>query len=197
MTSTMIAPRTVRARTFVVAFVLVFFALAIPASAFHFFRGDERGGCSAAIAPVGGGPARQCCPATGEISDDPGGVHGPLGATVAVAHNTFNDLASGTPITVIQAGQSVRWQWFSSHCHSVQSTDANPTSANGNFYSGFRYPTNPPEGEPIVAPGLFDYPVPDTTPDLTFVHTFSQPGVYDYRCEHHWEIGMVGVVLVQ
>jgi plastocyanin len=30
----------------------------------------------------------------------------------------------------------------------------------------------------------------------SFSHTFAQPGVYKYYCDHHVEIGMQGVVIV-
>ena len=154
-----------------------------PSNAFHLFRGDENGGCGMG-----------CCPATAELSDDPEfngvRVHGPITAEVAMLHNTFNDSASGLPVTHIKAGEAVRWSWNSAHCHSVDGRMDAPS-----FYSGFHYPIHPPAA-PELLPGVVDYPIPDPTPTLTFVHTFDTPGTFLYFCEHHVEIGMIGLVIV-
>lgn len=128
------------------------------------------------------GPGGNCTPA-----DGPTGDLLPPSAQVMVMHNTFNDSSTALPITVISAGQTVMWTWNSSHCHSAQAAS---------FYSGFHYPTAAPES-PQAVPGFFDYPVPDMTPTLSYTHQFTTPGVYQYACEHHAAIGMVGVVIVQ
>jgi plastocyanin len=130
------------------------------------------------------GPGGGCTPA-----DGPTGDAATPAATIMVMHNTFNDAANALPITVINAGDSIAFTWNSSHCHSVQASA-------GEFYSGFHYPTAPPESPQAVA-GVFEYPVPDLTPTLVWTHTFATPGVFQYSCEHHAAIGMVGVVIVQ
>ena len=154
-----------------------------PSYGFHLFRGDENGGCGMG-----------CCPASGEVTDDPvfDGVpiHGPITAEVAMLDNTFNDSATGLPVTHIKAGDAVRWSWNSANCHSVDGRMDSPS-----FYSVFHYPAEPPAAMELV-PGAIDYPLPDPTPTLTFVHTFNTPGNYLYICEHHVEIGMIGLVIV-
>ena len=160
-----------------VAGVAMVMLMAAPgAQAVHFYRGS------------GGG----CTPADGATTNDPA-ASGTVAATVLVMHNTFNDSATGLPVTTIKAGEAVRWTWNSSHCHSVgNKADTSP----GGFYSGYHYPTATPES-PQVVPGFFDYPVPDMTPTLSYTRTFTTPGTYQYTCEHHAAIGMVGAVVVQ
>ncbi len=169
-------------RAFAIAFFLLM-AYVSTADAFHLFRGDENGGCGMG-----------CCSADGELTDDPtfNGVpiHGPISAEVAMLDNTFNDSATALPLTHIKAGEAVRWSWNSANCHSVDGRNAAPS-----FYSGFHYPTEPPAA-PKVLSGVVDYPIPDPTPTLTFVHTFQTAGTYMYICEHHVEIGMIGFVIV-
>lgn len=154
------------------ALLALAFGSVAPAGAVHFYRGPG-GGCTANDGALveGGGEA----PAS-------------VAAEIQVLHNTFNDAATGQPVTVVNAGDSVRWTWNSSHCHSV---DGRP-----GFYSGYHYPTADPE-TPAVLPGFFHYPVPDTTPTLSWTRTFTTPGTYRYVCEHHAAIGMVGTVVVQ
>ncbi len=159
-----------------IAGLLALVVSAAPAGAIHFYRG----------------PASGCTAADGATTNDPVGGSGPVAATVMVMHNTFNDAATGLPVTVVDAGDAVRWMWNSSHCHSV----GNKTATPGTFYSGFLYPTAAPES-PAAAPGFFHYPVPDTTPSLSYTRTFTTPGTYQYACEHHGAIGMVGTVVVQ
>ena len=144
---------------------------AAPSEAVHFYRGP------------GGG----CTPADGSTTDDPGGVSGPVAATVMVMHNTFNDAATGLPTTTVNAGEAVKFTWTSAHCHSVDGTG---------FSSGFHYPTAAPES-PAVAPGAFHYPVPDATPTLSYTRTFSTPGTYAISCVHHASIGMRGTIVVE
>lgn len=143
-----------------------------PAGAVHFYRGP------------GGG----CTPNDGALVEGDEPAPAAVAAEIMVLHNTFNDAATGSPVTVIDAGDSVRWTWNSPHCHSV---DGRP-----GFYSGYHYPTATPES-PAVAPALFHYPVPDTTPTLSWTRTFDEPGTYRYVCEHHAAIGMVGTVVVR
>ena len=145
------------------------------AQAIHFYRGTG-GGCSAADGP---------------ISDDPEGTTPNVAATVVVGHNTFSEGISGlaAPAAVethIKPGESITWTWNSSHCHSVTGTG---------WDSGFHYPTESPESQQ-VAPGVFDYPLLDGTPTLSYTRTFTEPGTYAYICVHHSSIGMNGVVVV-
>lgn len=135
----------------------------------------------------GPGP-NDCKAASGDLTDGSGATPATSAATVMMLHNTFNDASNGTPVTRIEAGQSVTWTWNSAHCHSAQST--------GNWNSGFFYPTTPPES-PQAVPGLFEYPAPDLTPTLSYTRTFSTPGTYQYFCIHHSAIGMRGVVIVE
>jgi plastocyanin len=167
-------------RTIVAAGVLTSLLL-LPsfAGAFHLYRNTD-GGCS---------------PAEGEVTDDPldglgNPIHGEIVATVDLLHNTFNDEATLLPLVRIKAGEAVEWKWASSHCHSVDGRSNSPS-----FYSGFHYPTTPPDS-PQVLPGFLEYPIPDPDPKLRYVHTFFTPGTYLYICEHHVEIGMIGVVIV-
>jgi plastocyanin len=158
-----------RRKATIAAAVLVLGMMAAPAHAIHEYRGP------------GGG----CTPADGPTTDD-AAASGPVAATISVLHNTFNDKATGLPQTHVKVGDSVVWEWASAHCHSVQAAG---------FYSGFHYPTAEPES-PHVLPGLFDYPVPDDTPTLSYRHTFTTVGSYSYACEHHASIGMIGTIVV-
>ena len=150
--------------------ILSLVALASTAGAVHFYRG----------------PGSGCTPNDGALSDD-GGASGPAGATVRMMHNTFHDVATGTPVTRIAVGESVTWTWNSEHCHSAVATT---------FNSGFHHPAAEPT-TPAVAPGTFHYPVPTLEPTLSFTHTFDQAGTFQYWCEHHTTIGMRGVIVVE
>lgn len=176
-----------RAALFSSTLTVILLAGAPPAHAFHWYRSTD-GGCS---------------PADGALTDDPIDTTRKVVAAVILGHNTFSAGLAGsgfspesllTPTeTHIKAGESITWTWNSSHCHSVTSTDA--VSGTRVFDSGFHYPTTPPES-PRVAPGLFEYPILDETPTLSFTHTFTTPGTYSYFCVHHTSIGMNGVVIV-
>lgn len=164
----------------------VFASASLPsAHAIHFYRGTGSG----------------CSVADGAITDDAPETQSAVGATVVVGHNGYETGVSGLsasgfvapPETHVKVGQSVRWTWNSSHCHSVTSSTI-PAGA-GSFDSGFHYPKVAPES-PQVAPGAFEYPVLDDTPTLEYTHTFTTPGTYRYSCVHHSSIGMVGFVLV-
>ena len=161
-----------RLRTSVTLLSLTLLVAVSPAGAVHFYRGS------------GGG----CTPTEGALTDD-ASPSGPLGATVMLLHNTYNDTDTGLGITRIRAGESVTWTWNSAHCHSV-------TGANNAFDSGFHYPTPEPTS-PRVVPGFFDYPVPESEAALSYTRTFTDPGVYRYSCVHHVAIGMAGLVVVE
>lgn len=164
--------------------IAVTLAASMPSSyAVHFYRG------------TGGG----CSPTDGPTTDDPEGTTPNVKATVIVGHNTFSEGIEGfsaiTPVeTRIKSGESIRWTWNSSHCHSV--TSSTMAGASPLFDSGFHYPTAPPESQQ-VAPGAFDYPMLDDTPTLSYVRTFPTPGTYEYFCVHHTSIGMKGVIVVE
>lgn len=96
-------------------------------------------------------------------------------ATVTVRNFEFVDEDTGTPLTVVEAGDTVRWVWKGG-CHSVT--------------QGLR-------GQAIQ--GAFDSQVQCTTydngePATTFEVTFEEPGTYDYHCQPHAQ--MEGVVVV-
>lgn len=153
------------------------------AEAVHFYRSTDAD-CSAKSGDT----------TDGDTTDEDTTVPEDVAAEVVLGHNTFHDTSNGTPVTTVEEGESVRWAWSSSHCHSVTAV---PTDEEGEpvFDSGFHYPTEEPES-PQAVPGAFEYPVPDPTPDLTYTHTFEEPGTYQYVCVHHGAIGMVGAVQV-
>ena len=168
--------------------VLVVASSLSPAHAIHWYRSTDGG----------------CAPADGALTDDPPETIPNVTATVVLGHNTFEEGLLGTGFSVeallapfetrIRAGESITWTWNSAHCHSVTSTDQ--VAGSPVFDSGFLYPTTPPES-PRVAPGLFEYPLLDETPTLSYTHTFTTPGAFDYFCVHHASIGMNGVVIVE
>jgi plastocyanin len=201
-------------RALFVAFALVVGCVST-SDAFHLFRGDEAGGCSTAENFTQ--PA--CCPASGQVSDDPVLVEGtnirdtgPIGATVYLLHNSFNEAQTLAPgVVVITPGQAVEWKWASVHCHSVTGSlpltePGGPLEGAGTplFESGFLYPADPPAATDMMGlaaiagpAGALDYPIPDLEKQtLSFVHTFKDAGVYPYHCIHHQEIGMEGLVIV-
>jgi plastocyanin len=185
------------------------------AYAFHLFRGDEKGGCSAS---GGNFTQPECCPASGQRTGDPviDGIRvgGPITASVLLLHNTFNEQQTLAPaVVVIHAGEAVEWKWASYHCHSVTGSfpfteDGGPLAATGAgtplFDSGFLYPSDaPPAGDMMGLaatpgiPGALDYPIPDLDHQtLSYVFTFNEPGYYPYHCVHHQDDGMVGLVIV-
>jgi plastocyanin len=156
--------------------VLVFIVAGSPgADAVHWYRG----------------PADGCTPADGELPVSPAPTPD---ATVLVLHDSYLDVSTGLPVTRISVGDSVRWEWWSSHCHSTeQGIDKSGTQL---WDSGLHYPAADP-GTPVLNPALFYYPVFDTTPTLSFTYTFSAAGTYTYFCKHHAAIGMRGVVIVE
>lgn len=179
--------RLARATLFAATVGLILAASIPPAHAIHWYRNTDGG----------------CAPADGELTDDPPETTPNVTATVVLGHNTFGEGLLGTGLsaeaflapfeTHIKAGESITWTWNSAHCHSVTSTAQDAGAPV--FDSGFLYPTQPPES-PHLAPGLFEYPLLDETPTLSYTHTFTTPGTYDYFCVHHASIGMNGVVIV-
>jgi plastocyanin len=179
----------VRAALFGATLTVILMASAPPAHAVHWYRSTDG----------------DCAPADGALTDDPVDTTPNVTATVVLGHNTFSEGLAGsgfsleslsTPTeTRIKAGESITWTWNSAHCHSVTSTDV-VSGATRVFDSGFLYPSTPPE-TPQVVPGLFEYPVLDETPTLSFTHSFTAPGTFSYFCVHHSSIGMNGVVIVE
>lgn len=159
-------------RLMVLSTVSAAMVVAPAAQAFHFYRG----------------PAQGCTPKDGELYDPGTDLENPpvAAAAVTLGHNSYHDSESGGPVTQINVGESVRWTWNSSHCHSVGSAT---------FDSGFHYPTQAPDA-PEFLPGIFHYPFLDF-PTLAYTHTFTAPGIYNYACVHHGVIGMHGIVIVE
>ena len=80
--------------------------------------------------------------------------------------------ASFSPSTVtIKAGETVRWVWKSGSHNVVSGKSCSP---DGKFSSGNLQ-----------------------APPTTFEHTFDAPGTFDYYCDPHCGMGMVGKVVVQ
>lgn len=98
-------------------------------------------------------------------------------ATVHVQNFEFEDQETDRPITIIEAGETVEWVWQSG-CHSVtegvRGDDATPRF----FDSG-------------VVCATFDE---DGNPATTFQHTFTEPGVYKYHCQPHFQMEATVVV---
>lgn len=176
-----------RAALFATTVVLILAASLPPAHAIHWYRSTDGG----------------CAPADGALTDDPPETIPDVTATVELGHNTYGVGLLGTGFSVetlltpfethVRAGESITWTWNSAHCHSVTSTDQ--VAGTPIFESGFLYPVTPPESLHAV-PGLFEYPILDETPTLSYTHTFTTPGTYSYFCVHHAVIGMNGVVIV-
>lgn len=101
-------------------------------------------------------------------------------AEVTVQDFEFSDADTGTPVTHVQVGDTVRWTWEGG-CHSVT--------------QGVRGPGSEP-----VGPSAFDSGVQctsydeDGTPTSTFTVTFDEPGAYKYFCKPH--ASMEGLVVV-
>lgn len=150
------------------------------AAAFHWYRSDVDG----------------CTPNDGALTDEDQTLPDDVEAEVLLGHTTYHDSANGTPMTRIDAGESVRWDWASSHCHSVTFGDPTADRKERDFGTDLHYPQEAPDS-PEAAPGLFHYPVLDDSPTLSYTHTFEEPGTYTYYCIHHWYVGMQGTVVVE
>ena len=177
----------VRSALLAATVILVVAASLSPAHAFHFYRSTDGG----------------CAPADGALTDDPPEAIQDVTATVVLGHNMFGEGLLGTGLSVetllaptatrIKAGESITWTWNSAHCHSVTATDQ--VAGEPIFDSGFLYPIQPPESAQVL-PGVFEYPLLDETPTLSYTHTFTTSGTFNYFCVHHASIGMNGVVIV-
>jgi plastocyanin len=108
-------------------------------------------------------------------------------ATVSVAGFAFTDSATTTSVTHIKAGDSVTWRWDDTFCHSVTEGLAGAQSYG--------------VAQQVPAPSFTTHGTNNVLaePDganNSFSHTFDQPGVYKYYCDHHIEVGMQGTVVV-
>ena len=95
----------------------------------------------------------------------------PSAGQVSLFYNTFT-----APVTTIKAGESVTFTWGDPYCHSVTlgtyGTDLGATNPN------------------------LRSPDPLNPSNNTITLTFPTAGQYSYYCEHHWPIGMRGVINV-
>lgn len=112
---------------------------------------------------------------------------GDAAATVNVAGFSFTDQASASPVTHITAGQSVTWTWGDTFCHSVTEGIFGAQSY------GIPQQVPPPS---FTTHGTTNVLAEPDGTNNSFTHTFDQPGVYQYYCDHHVEVGMKGVVIV-
>lgn len=101
-------------------------------------------------------------------------------ATVVVRNFEFEDAASGGPVTIVEAGDTVRWVWEGG-CHSVTEGVRGP----------YGNPATPAAWDSGVQCATFD---DDGDPLTTFEVTFEQPGVHKYFCQPHAQ--MEGLVVV-
>ena len=108
-------------------------------------------------------------------------------ATVTVAGFSFSDHATGAPVTHIVAGQSVTWTWGDTFCHSVTE------GVFGAQSYGVAQQVPPPS---FTTHGTSNVLAEADGLNNSFTHTFDQPGAYHYYCDHHVEVGMQGVVVV-
>jgi glucose/arabinose dehydrogenase len=70
----------------------------------------------------------------------------------------------------VQIGDTVRWNWVNGSHSTTSGVSGTP---NGQWDSGVH------------------------TPSFSFEHTFNQAGTFPYFCTLHWQVGMVGTVVVQ
>lgn len=101
-------------------------------------------------------------------------------ATVVVKNFEFEDQDTETPVTIVEAGDTVRWIWESG-CHSVT--------------EGVRGPGNQPAAPAVWDSGVLCAQFDDDGDVLaTFEVTFEEPGVHTYFCQPHAQ--MEGIVVV-
>jgi plastocyanin len=122
----------------------------------------------------GGGGTSQAPASGSETTPPPAATASASPAPGASAAAATVDLtgASFAPGSVtIKVGQKVRWVWRSGMHNVVSGKSCSP---DGKFSSGNLQ-----------------------TAPATFEHTFDAPGTYDYYCDPHCGMGMVGKVVVQ
>jgi len=135
----------------------------------------------AATAPAHGHPLLQ------RLRQDVAGRTGGSATTVSVAGFAFTDQATTTSVTHIKAGESVTWRWDDTFCHSVTE------GAFGAQSYGVAQQVPPPS---FTTHGTNNVLAEPDGANNSFTHTFDQPGVYKYYCDHHIEVGMQGTVIV-
>lgn len=99
----------------------------------------------------------------------------------------FFDEADGDSTVEIESGSSVTWEWIQ-YCHSVTSTSVPEGAEPFTTFGGPGSATGPPEGQDELLK-------PDGD-NITFTHTFTVPGTYEFACVHHASVGMTGTVEV-
>ena len=103
-----------------------------------------------------------------ETDDEtPAASAGATSGSVAVNGHSFDP-----PEVHIKAGEAVKWTWVAGSHNVVSGAACTP---DGKFTSG----------SSTVGPGS------------TFAHTFDKAGTYQYYCDPHCGIGMVGKVIVE
>lgn len=122
--------------------------------------------------PTGGGGSavqgRQPTQSTDDTDKaDDNGSTGATAGSVAVNGHTFDP-----PEVHIKAGEAVKWKWVAGSHNVVSGAACTP---DGKFTSG----------------------ASTQGPGSSFSHTFDKPGTYQYYCDPHCGIGMVGKVVVE
>lgn len=101
-------------------------------------------------------------------------------ATVVVQNFAFQDEETGTPVTTIEVGETVRWTWEGG-CHSV--TEGVRDGSGGTLTT--------PAFDSELRCAQFDE---DGDALTTMEATFDEPGVFSYFCKPHPK--MQGIVVV-
>lgn len=109
---------------------------------------------------------------------------GKADAVIEVMNFRFEDRDTESPVTFINAGDTVKWLWVAgthSATQGVRGPFGDPVAEElSEFDSGVRT---------TVYDEWFDIPL------TWFYHTFEEPGVYQYYCRPHWD-QQHGVVVV-
>jgi plastocyanin len=108
-------------------------------------------------------------------------------ATIDVRGFSFTDKASGNNVTHLRAGQAVTWTWGDTYCHSVTEGIFGAQSY------GVSQQVPPPA---FTTKGTKNVLAEPNGLNNSFTHVFDQAGIYHYYCDHHVEVGMQGVVVV-
>ncbi len=120
-------------------------------------------------------------------------VASPLAATEHEVHVGrggiyFVDDASGTNVTTIFAGDTVKWVWEGTMNHSVSSGVCPTGGGGGGGYGGYG------GGDACIPSAAWDSGVQAS--GFTFSHTFQTEGNFSYFCMMH-QGAMIGKVVVQ
>lgn len=87
-----------------------------------------------------------------------------------------------SPVVVVPLGTAVTWM-AAALPHTVTTTDASPV--------GDGSANDPSNGD--ANPDTFSVQLPQGS---SFTHTFATAGVFNYHCELHHRLGMIGTVVV-